>query len=364
MKKIFVFGVVVGAILALAGMAFSVYTATTASAAESQAQTAWFAPGPGASPMFFGRGGFGERGNGPLQPYIEEAVAGLLGMSVEELQAAKEAGTTMAQLLEDAGLTAEEFRAALEAALPGLVEQALADGAITQEQADIILENGLHKRGGPGGGGPAFPGNNFPLSSYIEAAMADVLGMSVEELQAAKEAGTRLSELLETAGLTVEEFRAAMEAAIPSIVEQALADGVITQAQADYILENGLHGGKGYLRGVLQGYIEAAMADILGITVEELQAAKEAGTPLAELVEAAGLTMEEFRSALQDAAPGIVEQALADGVITEQQADFILEKLQRGLGGFGPGGRGPHGSGFFGPVPPDFPVTDLFSESG
>lgn len=384
MKKIFVLGVVVGAILALGGLGFSVYTATSANAANSVTDTPGSIAGFGTwvGDSMFHRGGPGSFGLGdmdgdhPLAPYVEAAVADILGIRVEDLQAARENGTRTSELLDAAGLTAEEFKTALETATPDIVAQALADGAITQEQADLILENGLRffgHHGGPGGNGFGLKGDGV-LQPYVEATAAEILGLSVEELQAAKDAGTRLPELLDNAGLTTDEFQTQMEAAIPNIVEQALTDGVITQAQADYILENGLRGAKGYLHSALQEYVDAAVADILGVSVEELQTARDEGT-VADLLDTAGLTRDDLQTALDEATAAIVEQALADGVITQAQADSILEN---GLHGFGPGrhggpGGGPHHGGpggGFGPGNSDgsgnqnTPATDTSSENG
>ncbi len=378
MKKIFVVGVVVGAILALGAMAFSFYSATNASAASTQS-TSLFASALGNGAMFQDQSlGRGKHGDGPLQPYIEEAVADILGISIEDLQAAKDAGTKMSELLTTAGLTEEELKTALEAALPDIVAQALADEAITQEQADTILAKGLRSFGGRGehGGMGGFGLNgDGVLQPYIETVVADILGISVEDLQAAKDAGTRLPELLDTAGLTVEDFQTAMEAAVPGIVEQALADGVITQAQADTILENGLRGAKGYIRSALQEYVDAAVADILGVTVEELQTARDNHT-VGDLLDAAGLTREEVQTALDEVTPSILEQAVADGLITQAQADLLLEQGLHGFGGHGRGGghgggHGPHGDGLdgFGPGgsdsgTQDTPTTDTSSENG
>jgi hypothetical protein len=103
---------------------------------------------------------------GPLNPYVLDATAEILGMSVEDLQAALEDGTTVGELLDETGLTHLEFRQALDDATPGIVRAALADEAITEEQAENILEYGLslgpcgperHGHGGPGGFGPGGP---------------------------------------------------------------------------------------------------------------------------------------------------------------------------------------------------------------
>lgn len=165
----------------------------------------------------------------PLEPYVQAAIAGILGMSVEEFQDAREEGERLEALIEAAGLTPEEFRAEMEAALPEIVEQALADGVIDDEQAAAILENGL-----PG------PRRGFgPFNPYLLEATAEFLDMSVEDLQAALDSGTSISELLEEAGKTHLDLRMAIDAATPEIVDQALADGVIDEELAEKVLEYG-----------------------------------------------------------------------------------------------------------------------------
>lgn len=87
------------------------------------------------------------------------------------------------------------------------------------------------------------------------------------------------------------------------------------------------------------------LADVLGLTGEELAAAKEAGTSLDELITEAGLTKETVRTAIQTAITAAVEQAVSDGTITQEQADLILTPPARPQhdGHHGPreGGDGP-----------------------
>jgi hypothetical protein len=99
-----------------------------------------------------------------LHTYIdrEALTAQVLGMSVDELQAARQDGKTMADLLEEKGMTQAEFEEALTTAKEAAIAQAVTDGVITQAQADAIQSNtgpmgglGDFGRGGPGGrGGP------------------------------------------------------------------------------------------------------------------------------------------------------------------------------------------------------------------
>jgi hypothetical protein len=203
-----------------------------------------------------------------------------------------------------------------------------------------------HEGLGPG------PGGDHPLSPYIDSAMADILGMSLEDFQAARADGTRLTALIEDAGLSVEEFQAALQEVLPDVLSQAVSDEVITQTQADAILERGLHpfAGHGHHFGPLGTYVKEASAEILGLTVDELEAARMDGVTMAALLEDAGLTADEFQAALQETLPDIVAAALEDGVITQVQADAIIENGLGSMncgGGFGRhGGRGGFGPGF------------------
>jgi len=87
-----------------------------------------------------------------VQDYYDrdEILAGALGISVAELQAAQESGKRIPDLLEELGISQEDFQAAVDASQEAALAQAVSDGVITQEQADQLAEGG---QGGPGGRG-------------------------------------------------------------------------------------------------------------------------------------------------------------------------------------------------------------------
>lgn len=172
--------------------------------------------------------------------------------------------------------------------------------------------------------------------------------------------------LADALGITLDELTAAYQAANQAALDQAVADGLITQAQADELAARGtaFPFGKrwgGWLSRSGIDY-EALLAAELNISVEELQAARqEAHNARVDQAVADGrLTAEQadllkgeyalrnnsdFRSAMQSAFEAAVREAVESGVITQAQADQILARQQeRGLGGFGlGGGRGGHG---------------------
>jgi hypothetical protein len=181
--------------------------------------------------------------------------------------------------------------------------------------------------------------------------------------------------LAEALGITVEELEAARAEARTAAIEQAVADGLITQEQADQLLaQEGGFGGPGH-HGFLGGQKDEYLAEALGISVEELQAAKAEvlAAQLAAMVEAGVITQEQadliaarqavqnyvdeeaLQAAVQSQYESAIEEAVADGAITQAQADQLLENLENslvpgfGFGGFGGPGGHHHGGGFRGP---------------
>lgn len=86
---------------------------------------------------------------------------------------------------------------------------------------------------------------------------------------------------------------------------------------------------------------KAVVADALGMTVEELDAAKEAGTRMSELAEQAGVEVEAVKEAVQAYREGAVADAIADGTITEEQGEQLLNHKGRRGGNGQRGGNAP-----------------------
>jgi hypothetical protein len=108
------------------------------------------------------------------------------------------------------------------------------------------------------------------------------------------------------------------------------------------------HGGGPGFYG--QAGLEAA-AEALGMTVDELTAQLSAGESLADLAEEAGVDLQDVRDAVaaanRAATQEAIEQAVTDGDITREHADWLLEGLEMGYWGGG-SGFGPRGFGGFG----------------
>nr|WP_290665261.1 hypothetical protein [Ardenticatena sp.] len=140
--------------------------------------------------------------------------------------------------------------------------------------------------------------------------------------------------LAEELGITVEELQAARERAADRALDYAVEQGRLTQEQAD--LMRARHAMKTYVDP------QAVLAEQLGITVEELQAARENGT-LRDLL--ADLDRDALRDAMKAAWNAAIDQAVADGAISEDVAEQLRDRGPGFGGKFGHGrGRGRHGS--------------------
>jgi hypothetical protein len=135
------------------------------------------------------------------------------------------------------------------------------------------------------------------------------------------------------------------------------AANAYAQSPSSGLLHGGGPGGGG--RGLgLEGLQIAAEA--LNMTTDELITALRSGKTLEEIATEAGVDIQDVQDAIQEARTtefrDRIEQAVTDGTITQEHADWLLEGLEKGFIG-GPGGFGfGHGPGF-GPRPHQAPST-------
>lgn len=105
-----------------------------------------------------------------------------------------------------------------------------------------------------------------------------------------------------------------------------------------------------------------AAAEALGMTADELSLQLWGGKTLADLAEEANVDLQDVQDAVNAALEGAkrdaIEQAVEDGTLTREHADWLLEGLDKGYwgghgfdgfngrGGFGGRGRFPGFGGF------------------
>ena len=91
------------------------------------------------------------------------------------------------------------------------------------------------------------------------------------------------------------------------------------------------------------------LSEILGLSADEITAQLKEGKTITEIAAEQGLSEEELQQALYAAMAEKLAQKVADGSITQEQADKMLERMQEGKLFLGP----PHGKGMKGHAPRD-----------
>lgn len=101
------------------------------------------------------------------------------------------------------------------------------------------------------------------------------------------------------------------------------------------------------LLDVDQEAMHAAIADALGMSVTQFEAARADGMPLYLIAQEQGVDIEDVREAMRDVREAAIEEALAAGTITEEQAEWLQSRP--GPGGYGYGYGFGRGQGMQGP---------------
>lgn len=193
---------------------------------------------------------------------------------------------------------------------------------------------------GRGPGGPGGPGIGRGLGQAELEAAAKVLGMTADELSTALQGGKTLEGLATDKGVDFQTVLDAIRAVHP------LRLGTVE--------------------------LEAA-AKALNMTTDELTAALQSGKTLEQVATDQGVKIEDVRAAIQAAHAtelrDRIAQAVAAGTITQENADWLLEGLDKGFiglpGAFGFGGHHGLGDGLWpNQTPPTQPTTQPTQSSG
>jgi hypothetical protein len=151
-----------------------------------------------------------------LRAKLREAIAGALGISVEK------------------------YDAAVQAAQTKVLDEAVKEGWLTQEQADQIgkrMGNGW----GPGGMGKGFMGPRMGRmggrSGSLVSVATDKLGMTAQDLMTELRNGKTIADVAKEKNMDLQVIVDAYATQLKTSLDKAVADGRITQKMADWTLE-------------------------------------------------------------------------------------------------------------------------------
>jgi hypothetical protein len=156
-------------VIGLVGLLALVFGVTGVVLAQTDSPQANENPGYGPG-MMGGRGrngsGLSYGDTGPYHDVMMEFFAKELGLTVSQIESRLEAGETMWEIFESEGATWDEFIAIMKNARSAKLELAVADGTITQEQADFMSTRGWARGFGQGYGSCVAGGTDQPLGYH------------------------------------------------------------------------------------------------------------------------------------------------------------------------------------------------------
>lgn len=134
------------------------------------------------------------------------------------------------------GVDQDKVTAAMDTTKKQMLDEAVQQGNLTQEQADKIAA-----RKDFGFGGMAFhqdKGREFKKDHSLQfGGVANALGMTDEEFKAELQAGKKIQDIVAEHGMTTEEFRQKMQEIKKEAISKMVTDGKITQDQADKMIQ-------------------------------------------------------------------------------------------------------------------------------
>ncbi len=93
--------------------------------------------------------------------------------------------------------------------------------------------------------------------------------------------------------------------------------------------ENGSLPGRawGHVRAGL-GVVSDVIEDLIGLTRDEIHALRLEGKTLSEIANEQGVTDQELIDAIVTARTEVIDQAVADGDLTQEQAEWLVERAE------------------------------------
>ncbi len=191
-----------------------------------------------------------------------------------------------------------------------------------------------------------------PIHFYVVQAFAEKTGLSVDQVNAQLAAGKPLAQLALEQGIQQDNLRTFLLEVYKLGLDKAVAAGVITQVQADWMYQRleqrpwmpGPHPRYGYgpmwgwgrdSYGPILLYVIQAFAEKTGLSVDQVNAQLAAGKPLAQIALEQGIGPDNLPTFLLEVYKLGLDKAVAAGVITQEQADWMYQRWQGW--GFGPG---------------------------
>ena len=276
---------------------------------------------------------------------------------------------------------------------------ASADSTTDASQLGTLESEGMVSAESAESSSGAIAGPTSRPSPLADAAKA--LGMTEAELKTELEAGKSIADVAKAKSIDLDEVIAKLTAAFKAHLDEEVASGEHTQAEADAKLAEfktrvtemvnkaglPMRGGKGGPGGHEgkgghgpQKFATATLATTLKLTETELQTQLKSGKTLKQIADAQNVDIADVKATLKSDFKAHLDEEVASGEHTQAEADAKLAEFSTrlddmvngvrpvgGKGGHGPGGKGGrgghgHGGGHQFGATPDAPAQGTTSQ--
>lgn len=136
-------------------------------------------------------------------------------------------------IAEALGISVEQYDETVTAAQKQVLEEAVAEGQLTQEQADRMQK----RLDGSGGFGSLGMGHGPDRTSLLMTVAAEKLGLTEAELRTELQSGKSIADVAEEKGVDTQVISDAYLQQLKADLDAQVADGSLTQEEADAKLQ-------------------------------------------------------------------------------------------------------------------------------
>lgn len=150
-----------------------------------------------------------------------------------------------------------------------------------------------------------------------------------------------VSDFATNLGVSQDQVTAALDATKKQILNEAVQQGKLSQAQADKMATSKGFGSYGFgfsndkehnfkgkdFKG--EGRNLDGVANSLGITTDQLKTELQSGKKIQDIVTEHGMTADQFRQKMLELKKYEISKAVTDGKMTQDQANKILQRMEQ-----------------------------------
>lgn len=165
-----------------------------------------------------------------------QKISSIIGVDVKTLRADLKAGQSIAEIAQSKGISEETLISDLQAQLKEQLDQAVANGKITADKENSILEKSGAKF-------QKLVEHKGVLKEHKEQKgeplkeVASVLGIDVKTLRDDLKAGQSIAEIAQSKGISEQTLISDLQGKLKSRLDQAVANGKLTSDKESQILE-------------------------------------------------------------------------------------------------------------------------------